>query len=105
VSETVADEVRHEDDGTAGTFSIWRDGRRVGVMTYHYVAPGKVVVDHTQVDSALRRHGLARVLVDAAVAWARSEHRLLLPRCSYVEAVFDRDPSIADVRALIDGEP
>jgi predicted GNAT family acetyltransferase len=44
------------------------------------------------------RAGMGRVLVDAAVAWARETHTRLMPLCPYARSVFEKDPSLADVR-------
>ncbi|HSW82296.1 MAG TPA: GNAT family N-acetyltransferase, partial [Usitatibacter sp.] len=58
-----------------------------------------VVVDHTWVDPMLRGGALAPGLVQAVVDWARREHRLISPVCSYVKIVMDRSPeTYKDVR-------
>ena len=95
----MTDTVLHEDDGSRGAFFIVRDGVRVAEMTYGHMEDQRVVVDHTLVDPALRGQGVARVLLDAAVAWARKSGVRIVPACSYVAVVFSRDSTFADVQA------
>lgn len=94
--ETIVTHV--EQDGT-GSFNISRDGVRIGVMTYRRNDAARVTIDHTEVDPSLRGGGIARKLLDAAVAWARQTGTKITPRCSYVIVQFKRDASIHDVLA------
>jgi predicted GNAT family acetyltransferase len=57
------------------------------------------MLDHTEVSPALRGHGVARELVEAAVQWARREKVRLVPVCPFAKGVFDREPSFHDVLA------
>ncbi|MFW1755147.1 GNAT family N-acetyltransferase [Acinetobacter wanghuae] len=60
-----------------------------------------MIADHTWVDPLLRGEGLARQLLDALVSFAREKHLKIIPQCSYVDVIFRRDPSLADVDASI----
>lgn len=96
-------EIQHRSlDGVSGQFFIDRlDGQRVAELTYA-MAGDDVVVSHTWVDPAFRGGPYARMVVDAAVEWARRERYLIVPRCSYVRSVFERHPErYADVRAPV----
>jgi uncharacterized protein len=93
------DIVSHEERGDRGSFSIHRDGARIGLMTYQRGDATNIIIDHTEVDPALRGGGIARRLLDAAVAWARQTHTRITPHCSYVVVQFTRDKSIGDVLA------
>jgi hypothetical protein len=90
--------VGHHRTGHRGAFFIERDGRRLAEMTYT-VAGSRVIIDHTQVDDALRGTGAGRRLVEAAVAWARRENARLLPLCPFARSVFDKAPEWRDVLA------
>ena len=59
--------------------------------------PGVTILDHTEVDDALRGTGAGKRLVEAAVLWARAEKRVLLPLCPFARSVFDKTPAFADV--------
>jgi uncharacterized protein len=93
------DIVAHAEQGDSGSFTIERDGQRIGLMTYSRNGGARITIDHTEVDPALRGGGIARRLLDAAVAWARQTGTKITPRCAYVVVQFKRDPSISDVLA------
>jgi hypothetical protein len=79
----------HLPDGHKGAFAIERDGRRLATMTYS-LAGDIIIIDHTEVDAVLRGTGAGAKLVAAAVAWARAEHRQIIPLCPFAKSVFDR---------------
>jgi hypothetical protein len=90
------DEVQHRD----GEFVIERHGQRVAELTYRRAPDGtRFVIDHTEVDPSLRGQGVARRLLDAAVAWARASGQRIVPSCPYARAEFARDASLHDVLA------
>ena len=90
--ETIA----HEHSGHRGAFVWMRDGKRLAEMTYT-VAGTRVIIDHTDVDEALRGTGAGAKLVKAAVEWARAEQQRLLPLCPFARSVFDKTPEYSDV--------
>jgi predicted GNAT family acetyltransferase len=81
-----------------GAFVMERDGKRLAEMTYT-VAGSRVIIDHTDIDDALRGMGAGKKLVEAAVQWARAENVKLLPLCPYAKSVFDKTPAYSDVLA------
>jgi predicted GNAT family acetyltransferase len=58
-----------------------------------------VIIDHTEVHPKLQGLGVARKLLDAAVAWARATKTRVMATCPYALAQFERDLSIRDVLA------
>jgi uncharacterized protein len=83
-----------------GAFFIAGEGGRIAELTFTAATDGKrVSLDHTEVSESLRGRGVARTLVEAAVAWARRENLKLVPVCPFARAVFHREPSFADVLA------
>ncbi len=88
--------ISHRQIGSKGAFFIERDGTRLAEMSYT-VAGDLTIIDHTQVDDALRGTGAGRRLVDAAVQWARKGGHTLLPLCPFAKSVFDKTPEYADV--------
>ena len=91
--------IAHEESGHRGAFFIAQDGKRLAEMTYSRANDALVIIDHTEVDARLSGQGVARKLLDAAVAWARETHTKVLATCPYASAQFARDPSIRDVLA------
>lgn len=91
-------EIRHQASGHRGAFVWIEDGRRLAEMTYT-VAGSRVIIDHTQMDEALRGKGVGAKLVHAAVEWARAGNTRLLPLCPFAKSVFDKTPEYSDVLA------
>jgi predicted GNAT family acetyltransferase len=90
-------EIQQEERGTAGAFFIGGQGGRLAELSYTRSDPGTVVLVHTEVSSALQGRGVARKLLDHAVAWARRTGTKITPVCSYAKSVFDRTPELRDV--------
>jgi predicted GNAT family acetyltransferase len=79
---------RYELDAPEGmSFANYRDIAGVRVIT------------HVETPPAARGLGYAQKLMDAIVAEARAEKRLLRASCSYAVAYFRRHPSNHDVLA------
>ncbi len=89
--------IAHEESGHRGAFFIVQDGKRLAQMTYSRANAALVIIDHTEVDASLGGQGVARRLLDAAVAWARETHTKVMATCPYASAQFAKDPSIRDV--------
>jgi predicted GNAT family acetyltransferase len=91
------DVISHLEQGNRGGFYMERGGRRIGELTYRRDDASHVTIDHTEVDVSLRGGGIARRLLDAAVAWARQTNTKIRPRCTYAVVQFARDKTISDV--------
>jgi predicted GNAT family acetyltransferase len=92
-------EVEHSEEEGRGAFFVAREGVRLAEMTYSRAGDDLVIIDHTEVDERLRGLGVARRLLDAAVAWARETKTRVMATCPYAKAQFERDASIRDVFA------
>jgi predicted GNAT family acetyltransferase len=90
-------EVRHEESGGRGAFFVEREGERLAEMTYSRAAEHRVIIDHTEVHPKLQGLGVARRLLDTAVAWARTTGTRVMATCPYAKAQFEKDASIRDV--------
>jgi uncharacterized protein len=92
--------VNLEQSGRHGAFFISDENGRIAELTFAASRDGKkVTLVHTEVSPSLRGRGIARTLVEAAVQWARRENLKLVPVCPFAQAVFQREPSFADVLA------
>ena len=92
--------VRREQKAHRGAFYIDGESGRRAELTFSAAPDGQLVIlEHTEVDESLRRQGIARKLVEAAVVWAREQHIKLVPVCPFAKAVFDREPAFGDVLA------
>src|SRR5204863_2324184 len=92
------DDIQQEEKDGRGAFFLEREGRRLAKMTYRRVTEALIIIEHTEVSDELRGQGIARKLLDTAVAWARATGTKLKATCPYVSAQFAKDPSIGDVR-------
>ena len=90
--------IEHEHIGHRGAFFVMKEGKRLAELTYT-VAGTRIIIDHTDVDDALRGTGTGRLLVEAAVQWARAENHRLMPLCPFARSVFDKTPEFGDVLA------
>jgi uncharacterized protein len=92
-------EIEHEEADGRGAFFVAREGVRLGEMTYSRAGDDMVIIDHTEVHEKLKGLGVARRLLDTAVAWARATKTRVIATCPYAKSQFDKDPSIRDVLA------
>lgn len=92
--------MQHQDNGQKGEFfQLNAEGVRLAEMSYLWRDEHSIVANHTWVDDSLRGQGVARVLLDHLVEFAREKHLIIIPTCSYVEVMFRRDQTLADVQA------
>ncbi len=90
-------DIAHEDTPERGAFFVEREGLRLAEMTYSRTGPSRIIVDHTEVNEALRGLGVAGLLLARLVAWARETGTRVHATCPYAKAQFQKDTSIQDV--------
>lgn len=71
----------------------------IAVVTFPKASEGIVTIDHTFVDPSLRGQGVAGKLMEAAVAYFRSQNIKAKPTCSYAVKWFEEHPEASDVLA------
>lgn len=91
--------IETEDNGKKGRFVLLEDGKEAGKMTFNWDGKSKIIIDHTLVDKEYGGKGYAKQLMSKAVAFAREKNVKIVPVCSFVEAMFEKDASLKDVRA------
>ena len=90
--------ITHEESGAHGRYEARVSGHAgVGELTYSRAAPKRIVASHTGVDDSLRGTGVGKALVERLVADARNDGATIVPRCSFVRALFKRHPEWSDV--------
>jgi len=90
-------EVKNKNDGKRGVFYIEVDGKEIGFMHYTFAGPGKMIIDHTEVNDEYQGKGLGKQLVKAGVDYAREHHLKILPLCPFAKKIFEITPAFADV--------
>lgn len=90
-------EILRKDDGRKGKFYVEQEGRQLAEMTYVWAGTGRIIIDHTEVDEALKGQNAGRQMVASAVNFAREAKIRILPLCPFAKSVFDKTPEYADV--------
>lgn len=88
-------EIIHRTTQEGGIFLADENGHRMGYLSYEWADESVFAILHTVVDEAFRGQGIAKALLDVAVAFARENNHKIRPICPYAEAVFKREPEYA----------
>ena len=92
--------MQHTDNGQKGEFfKADASGKRMAEISYIWRDDSTIDANHTWVDDSLQGQGVARQLLDTLVEFAREKKLKIVPTCSYVEVMFRREKSFADVIA------
>ena len=98
--------IQHEETGKNGIFEAWMKSSQeemhiepvqVGEMTYVRSTPERMIIDHTRVFDGYEGKGIARLMVLAAVDFARAHNRQIIPVCSYAQAFLTRTDEYKDI--------
>jgi uncharacterized protein len=70
-----------------------------GTMAFanYRLAPGKVIITHTETPPALRGHGIASELVKGALEMIRAEGLKVVAGCSFVVDYLEGHPEYSDM--------
>ncbi|MDN4165453.1 GNAT family N-acetyltransferase [Cytophagales bacterium LB-30] len=91
-------EIQQQDDGHKGSFFIKSEGKKLAEMTYVYSGPGRLIIDHTEVDESLRGQKVGNKLLDKVVEMARAKDLKILPLCPFAKATLLKNKeAFADV--------
>ena len=83
------------DNKAQSRFELDVDG---GVAFANYrLAPGAVIITHTETPRTLRGHGIASQLVAGALDLIRAEGRKVIAGCSFVADYLSKHPEQGDV--------
>lgn len=92
-------EIIHKKNPGSGFFLAEEDGIRMGYLSYEWADNTVFAIMHTVVEEAFQGRGVAKALLNAAVAYARENGYRIRPVCPYVEKVFQRDSEYDDINA------
>lgn len=90
-------EVKQKDDGKNGMFYVEQEGKVLAQMTYVWTGAERIIIDHTEVDDALRGQSAGKQLVAKAVEFAREKSLKIIPLCPFAKSVFDKVVEYRDV--------
>ena len=90
--------ITRSEDASGGRYEARVAGRDgFGELTYSRKPGGRISADHTVVKDSLRGTGVGKALVERLVDDARGEQLKIVPRCSFVKALFQRHREWSDV--------
>ena len=84
-------------DPAAGRFEV-ATGAGTGVLSYRNRGSALEII-HTEVPDAAEGRGFAAMLAEAALGYARSIGKQVIPSCPYVASYIERHPGYADLVA------
>ena len=84
-------------NGKNGSFNILSKGKKIAEMTFTFAGAQKIMIDHTEVDPALQGKGLAKKMMEKAIAVAREKNWKIVPACSFAKNFLDTNPQYEDV--------
>ncbi|MFZ4861204.1 GNAT family N-acetyltransferase [Sphingobacterium sp. Mn56C] len=91
--------IKHEVDTSKGAVYALENDKKIGEMTYSVAGPNKIIIDHTEVDTAQKGMGIGKILLEWLVGYARDNSIKIIPLCPFAKAMFDKDVDIRDVLA------
>lgn len=83
------------DNKDQSRFELEEDG--LLAWANYRIRDGQYVLPHVEADPALRGTGAAGRLMQQIAEHARANQLVIVPRCSYARAWFQRHPEAADV--------
>lgn len=87
-------EVRFENEGSEpAAFNIYEGKTKIGEMIVELIG-GNLKVYHTEIDEDKEGNGYAKNLLDAMVAYCRSNNLKVIPLCAYVASQFKKHPEV-----------
>lgn len=93
-------QIQHLNTQTNGEFFIQNDQHiKIAEMSYRWQDEKNIIADHTWVDDSLRGQGVAHLLLDQLVEFARKKQIKITATCSYVAVMFKRKKEFSDVIA------
>ncbi len=90
-------EVKVEIIGSKGSFYIEVENQRLAESTFSIAGEHMIIIDHTDVQDALRGKGAGNMLIEYAVNWARQNNKMILPLCPFANSVFQKTSEYSDV--------
>lgn len=89
--------IEHKQEGQDGIFYAGTEDEHKAEMIYKMTDGNKMIIEHTEVDDALRGQHVGNHLVKAAVDYARANGIKILALCPFANAVLKKNPEYSDV--------
>lgn len=83
-------EILQKDDGNKGVFYVEQEKEILAEMTYVWAGTDRIIIDHTDVNAALKGKGVGKQMLSKAVDFAREKGIKIVPLCPFARGVFDK---------------
>lgn len=90
-------EILQKDNQTKGKFYIIENDIQLAEMTYTWAGTDRIIIDHTEVNEALKGKNAGKQMVMKSVEFAREKGIKIIPLCPFANSVFKKIPEIRDV--------
>lgn len=90
-------EILQKDNGNKGAFYVEQEKQILAEMTYVWAGSDRIIIDHTDVNAALKGQGVGKQMVTKAVEFAREKGLKIVPLCPFAKSVFDKVKEFSDV--------
>lgn len=89
--------IQQKDDGKTGLFFIEQDDKKVAELVYSWKGNDRIIIEHTEVDDALKGKGAGKELMAKTVEFAREKGIKIIPVCSFAKHIFEETKQYEDV--------
>ncbi|MFF2286035.1 GNAT family N-acetyltransferase [Peribacillus butanolivorans] len=82
-----------------GSFFVEESGEKLAEITFYKSGDNEITVDHTVVSDKLRGQKVGNSLVEKVIEFAREEKLKVVPVCTFVQKLFEKNADYEDVLA------
>ena len=86
-----------EGEDGKGKLYVELEGEELAFLEYSNVRGKVLTLHHTEVSDKLRGKGVGKLLIEEAVAMARTQNLKIMPMCPYAKTVFTKNQDLRDV--------
>lgn len=91
--------IQQEDNKERGAFYIEENGNRLAELAYTWRSDSIVSIDHTEVDESLEGKGVAKMLIEYAISFARETGIKFILYCPFAKVYFARHKEYSNLLA------
>lgn len=84
--------IEQEETGNEGAFFVKNGSEMIAEMVYSLAGGDTMIIEHTFVEEDARGKNIGYGMLQKAAAYAREKKLSIIPRCSFVNAVFGKEP-------------
>jgi predicted GNAT family acetyltransferase len=81
--------IQNSETGNRGIFFVETDNEKLAELDYS-LAPGLLIINHTEVDEKLKGKNVGYQLVNHAANYAREKNLKIMAYCPFAKAIFEK---------------